>query len=188
MQHKPIILASRSPRRVELLTQLGFASEILPADIDESVLPGEDPAVYVQRLAQAKAMAIAAQHAGRGLPILAADTTVALGMDILGKPADAAEAMHMLKRLSGTTHAVHTAVAVVQAGEVRCLLNSTMVEMMAVPEPVLAAYVASGEPMDKAGAYGIQGRASAWIVRIAGSYSGVMGLPLFETAQLLHAW
>lgn len=188
MQHKHILLASRSPRRVELLTQLGFTSEVLPADIDESVLPGEDPAIYVQRLAQAKAQAIANQHAARGLPILAADTTVAVGMDILGKPADAAEAMHMLKRLSGTTHAVHTAVAVQQGGALRCLLSSTQVEMMVVPESVLADYIASGEPMDKAGAYGIQGRASAWIARIDGSYSGVMGLPLFETAQLLHAW
>lgn len=188
MHHKKIILASRSPRRVELLAQLGVQCEIVPADIDESSLPGEDPAVYVQRLAQAKALAIAACHGERGLTILAADTTVALGQEILGKPADAAEAMAMLSRLSGSVHWVHTAVAVYQDGGVRCLLNSTRVEMMKVPAESLQAYVDSGEPMDKAGAYGIQGRAGAWISRIDGSYSGVMGLPLHETAQLLHAW
>ncbi|SDK18741.1 septum formation protein [Methylophilus rhizosphaerae] len=188
MQPQQIILASRSPRRVELLAQLGVQCEIVPADIDESCLPGEDPAVYVQRLARAKAMAIATIHGTRGLAILAADTTVAMGQEILGKPADAGEAMEMLSRLSGSTHVVHTAVAVYQAGDVRCLLNTTQVEMMQVPVGVLQAYVDSGEPMDKAGAYGIQGRAGAWIVRIEGSYSGVMGLPLHETAQLLHAW
>lgn len=188
MQQRKIILASRSPRRVELLAQLGVQCDILPADIDESCLPGEDPALYVQRLATAKAMAIAEAHAAKGLPILAADTTVALGQDILGKPADAKEALEMLSRLSGSVHLVHTAVAVYYAGEVRCLLNTTEVEMMQVPLASLQDYIASGEPMDKAGAYGIQGRAGAWIVRIKGSYSGVMGLPLHETAQLLHAW
>lgn len=188
MQKRSILLASRSPRRVELLAQLGVQCEIIPADIDESAWPAEDPALYVQRLARAKAEAIAALHGGRGMPILAADTTVALGLEILGKPADAAEAMAMLARLSGSVHLVHTAVAVFEAGAVHCLLNTTEVEMMTVPEAVLADYVASGEPMDKAGAYGIQGRAGAWIKRITGSYSGVMGLPLHETAQLLHAW
>jgi septum formation protein len=188
MHQQKIILASRSPRRVELLAQLGVQCEIVPADIDESSLPGEDPAQYVLRLAQEKALAVAAVHGQRGLSILAADTTVALGLDILGKPADAGEAMAMLSRLSGSIHVVHTAVAVYQAGQVRCLLNTTEVEMMQVPQAVLQDYIASGEPMDKAGAYGIQGRAGAWIKRIDGSYSGVMGLPLHETAQLLHAW
>lgn len=188
MQQKKIILASRSPRRVELLAQLGVQCEIAPADIDESSLKGEDPAIYVQRLAKAKALAIAVTHADIGLPILAADTTVALGQEILGKPADADEAMAILSRLSGSVHLVHTAVAVYQDGEVQCLLNTTRVEMMQVPKEALQDYVESGEPMDKAGAYGIQGRAGAWIVRIDGSYSGVMGLPLHETAQLLHAW
>jgi septum formation protein len=188
MQQQKIILASRSPRRVELLAQLGVQCEIVPADIDESTLTGEDPALYVQRLAKAKALAIAATYADSGIPILAADTTVALGQDILGKPENAEEAMAMLSRLSGSVHLVHTAVAVYQAGEVHSLLNTTRVEMMQVPKHVLQDYVASGEPMDKAGAYGIQGRAGAWISRIDGSYSGVMGLPLHETAQLLHAW
>jgi septum formation protein len=188
MQHKKIILASRSPRRVELLAQLGVQCEIAPADIDESALAGEDPSLYVQRLAKAKALAIAATRTGPALPILAADTTVALGQEILGKPADAVEALAMLSRLSGSVHLVHTAVAVYQGGAVQCLLSTTRVEMMPVPNHVLQDYVASGEPMDKAGAYGIQGRAGAWIARIDGSYSGVMGLPLHETAQLLHAW
>ena len=188
MNPRTIILASRSPRRVELLAQLGIRAEIIPADIDESCMPDEDPARYVQRLAMAKAQAIHTQYGQRGLPILAADTTVALGSEILGKPADAAEAMAMLTRLSGSLHEVHTAVAVMQQGQVQCLLNTTRVHMMSVPIDVLAEYVASCEPMDKAGAYGIQGRAGAWIARIEGSYSGVMGLPLHETAQLLNAW
>lgn len=188
MQPRKIILASRSPRRVELLAQLGVQCEIQPADIDESCLPGEDPAAYVQRLASAKALTIAETCAAQGLPILAADTTVALGAKILGKPADAKEALDMLSRLSGSVHLVHTAVAVYQAGEIRCLLNTTQVAMMQVPLAALHDYIASGEPMDKAGAYGIQGRAGAWITHIEGSYSGVMGLPLHETAQLLHAW
>lgn len=188
MQTQHVILASRSPRRVELLAQLGVQCEIMPADIDESSLPGEEPAHYVLRLAQEKALAVAAKHGDLGSPILAADTTVALGQDILGKPADAREAMEMLMRLSGSIHMVHTAVAVYHAGQIRALLNSTQVEMMQVPATVLEDYIASGEPMDKAGAYGIQGRAGAWIARIDGSYSGVMGLPLHETAQLLHAW
>jgi septum formation protein len=188
MQQKKIILASRSPRRVELLAQLGVLCDIVPADIDESCLPGEDPAIYVQRLAQAKARTIATNHDGSGMEILAADTTVALGQEILGKPVDAHDAMYMLTRLSGNVHWVHTAVAVYQAGETRCLLSSTRVEMMQVPVEILQAYVNSGEPMDKAGAYGIQGRAGAWISRIDGSYTGVMGLPLHETAQLLRAW
>lgn len=188
MNNRKIILASRSPRRVELLAQLGISCDIMPADIDESCWPGEDPARYVQRLALAKAKAIHAEHGHRGLPILAADTTVALGNEILGKPADAAEALAMLTRLSGSLHEVHTAVAVMHEGKAQCLLNTTRVHMMPVPLAVLQDYVASGEPMDKAGAYGIQGRAGAWIARIEGSYSGVMGLPLHETAQLLNAW
>ncbi|HEY0905859.1 MAG TPA: Maf family protein [Methylophilus sp.] len=187
MQINHLTLASRSPRRIELLAQMGVHCQVLPADIDESVLPGEDPARYVQRLAVAKAQAVALL-AGSELPILAADTTVALGQEILGKPEDAAEALAMLQRLSGSRHLVHTAVALWQGGEVRCLLSTTAVDMMQVPLAVLQDYVASGEPMDKAGAYGIQGRAGRWIARIDGSYSGVMGLPLHETAQLLQAW
>ena len=185
MQLKKIILASRSPRRVELLAQLGVQCEIVPADIDESSLSGEDPAVYVRRLAQAKALAIAASHGERGLTILAADTTVALGQEILGKPADAADAMDMLSRLSGSVHWVHTAVAVYQDGQARCLLNSTRVEMMQVPAEILQAYVDSGEPMDKAGAYAAQGIGMGFVKRIGGSYSNVVGLPLVELRRAL---
>lgn len=188
MQGLHIILASRSPRRVELLGQLGVTCDICPADIDESVLLGEDPARYVERLAIAKAQAVAALPKASALPVLAADTTVALAGQILGKPADAAEAYAMLSALSGSQHVVHTAVAITQRGQVRCLLSSTIVEMTRVPDRVLREYIASGEPMDKAGAYGIQGRAGRWIRKIEGSYSGVMGLPLHETAQLLGLW
>lgn len=188
MQIQQLILASRSPRRVELLAQLGVQCEIVPADIDESCLPGEAPEHYVQRVARAKAEAVAQRLAGRGLPILAADTTVALDNAILGKPADADEALAMLQRLSGRAHWVYTAVALASAEGLHAVLSATRVEMMAVPDTCLRDYVASGEPMDKAGAYGIQGRAGRWIRRIEGSYSGVMGLPLHETAQLLHAW
>lgn len=188
MQSKNIVLASRSPRREALLAQLGVHCEIMPADIDESVLVGEEPAVYVQRLAQSKALAVAGMLSSETRPILAADTTVALRSRILGKPIDAQDALEMLTALSGSVHLVHTAVAVYQAGEIQCLLSTTQVEMAAVPREVLLDYIASGEPMDKAGAYGIQGRAGAWISRIDGSYTGVMGLPLYETAQLLGAW
>lgn len=188
MQAFPIILASRSPRRVELLAQLGVACEIVPADIDESAVPGEDPAHYVQRLAIAKARAVAAMRPQARQTILAADTTVALDTAILGKPDNAEHAYAMLSALNGRMHAVHTAVAVLQQDDMRCLLSSTMVEMAVVPDAVLRDYIASGEPMDKAGAYGIQGRAGRWIRRIEGSYSGVMGLPLHETAHLLGLW
>jgi septum formation protein len=185
---RKIILASRSPRRVELLGQLGVQCEIIPADINEDVRAGEDPADYVVRLAKEKAQAVAALYGHRDLPILAADTTVALGDEILGKPGNAQEALEMLSKLSGSTHQVHTAVALACAGEVHYLLSSTSVTMMPIPPQVIEDYIASGEPFDKAGAYGIQGRAGAWIARIEGSYTGVMGLPLFETAQLLRAW
>ncbi len=188
MPVRQVILASRSPRRVALLAEMGVQCEVRPADIDESVLPGELPLDYVSRLAQAKAMAIAGSSVDTGLPVLAADTTVALNAQILGKPADAAEALWMLQQLSGSSHWVHTAVALWQQGQLRCLVSSTRVEMMDVPMEVLADNVASGEPMDKAGAYGIQGRAGRWISLIEGSYSGVMGLPVHETAQLLQAW
>lgn len=198
-----LILASRSPRRIALLAEMGVHCEVRPADIDESVLADEAPLDYVRRLAQAKAQTVAAamtqqampapnerpQHTQSSpLPVLAADTTVALEHLILGKPMDATEAMRMLQQLNGRSHWVHTAVALWQAGQVRCLVSSTRVEMMTVPDEVLADYVASGEPMDKAGAYGIQGRAGRWIRQIEGSYSGVMGLPVHETAQLLQAW
>ena len=183
-----IILASRSPRRVELLKQIGIDSIVRPADVDETPLAGESPADYVQRVARQKVMAIAktlkSEYAN--LPVLAADTTVALYGEILGKPENDADAVKMLQKLSGSKHAVHTAVAISFNGNVQVVLSSTTVEMMPLTEAMISAYVATGEQRDKAGSYAIQGKAGAWIKHIEGSYSGVMGLPLYETAKLLR--
>ena len=183
-----IILASRSPRRVELLKQIGIDSIVRPADVDETPLAGESPADYVQRVARQKVMAIAktlkSEYAN--LPVLAADTTVALDGEILGKPEDDADAVKMLQKLSGNKHAVHTAVAISFKGKVNVVLSSTIVEMMPLTDAMISAYVATGEQRDKAGSYAIQGKAGAWIMHIEGSYSGVMGLPLYETAKLLR--
>lgn len=182
-----IILASRSPRRIELLKQIDVTCTVMPADIDESVRPDERAADYVLRLAVEKAKAIRASvDQPNHMLILAADTTVALAGEILGKPEDDADAIHMLKKLSGTTHQVHTAIAVCGYNRTLRLLNTTQVEMMPLTDAMIAAYIQAGEHRDKAGSYGIQGLAGAWIERIDGSYSGVMGLPLYETAQLLN--
>jgi septum formation protein len=183
-----IILASRSPRRVELLKQIGLDCEIYPADIDESQLPGESPVQYVLRLAQEKAVACASMLTTEYLdcPILAADTTVALAECVLGKPTDDDDARVMLSKLSGGLHQVHTAVALNFNGEVEVLLSSTNVEMMTLSAEQIEQYIATGDHRDKAGSYGIQGLAGAWIKRIEGSYTGVMGLPVYETAALLR--
>ena len=193
MQISPqkIILASQSPRRVAILKQMGIDCVVMPADIDESQLANEAPTDYVLRLAKQKALAIQGkleaqlngQHAE--MPILAADTTVALGDSIFGKPEDDADAMQMLKKLSGTLHQVHTAVAVVFNQQIELALNTTLVEMMPLSDAMIEAYIASNEHADKAGSYAIQGLAGNWINRIDGSYSGVMGLPVHETAMLL---
>ena len=183
-----IILASRSPRRVELLKQLGIDSIARAADVDETPLTGESPVDYVQRVARQKVIAIAktlkSEYAN--LPVLAADTTVALDGEILGKPENDADAVKMLQRLSGSKHAVHTSVAVCLKDSIKVILSSTMVEMMPLTNAMISAYVATGEQRDKAGSYAIQGKAGAWIKRIEGSYTGVMGLPLYETAKLLR--
>jgi len=183
-----IILASRSPRRVELLKQIGLGCEIYPADIDESQLPKESPVQYVTRLAREKAAACTALLAAEYLdyPILAADTTVALSSLVLGKPQDDDDARDMLKMLAASTHQVHTAVALHFNGETEVLLSSTNVEMMPLSAEQIEKYIATGDHRDKAGSYGIQGIAGAWIKRIEGSYTGVMGLPIFETAALLR--
>lgn len=181
-----LILASRSPRRIELLKQLGIECIVMPADIDESVRANELPSAYVQRLAIEKAQAILALGHHAEPLILAADTTVALGNEILGKPEHDADALAMLKKLSGTVHHVHTAIALCGYNQTLSALSSTQVEMMPLNEAMLAAYIKTGEHQDKAGSYAIQGRAGAWIKRIEGSYTGVMGLPLFETAMLLR--
>jgi len=183
-----IYLASRSPRRVELLRQLGLSCEILPADIDETQLVNETAEHYVLRLAQQKAEACLQRltPAQRTQPVLAADTTVVLAGLVLGKPENDDDARRMLRALSASRHQVHTAVALAFNDQLQLLLSTTQVEMMALTTAQIEAYIASGEHLDKAGSYGIQGLAAAWIVRIEGSYSGVMGLPIYETAALLR--
>lgn len=178
-------LASKSPRRAEILKQLGYQFEILVADIDEAPRDKELALDYVQRIASEKAYKVANLQGGQPRPVLAADTTVVLGDAILGKPTSPVEALNMLERLSGRSHIVHTAIALMYKTQQWTRVSSTQVYMDAVPQDWLQAYVESGEPMDKAGAYGIQGAASRFITRIDGSYSGVMGLPVYETTQLL---
>jgi septum formation protein len=184
-----IYLASQSPRRRELLQQLGISCVVLPSHIDETPHAAETVEAYVIRLAREKAevcLQQIRQQAQVSLPVLAADTTVCLDGTILGKPEDEAAACAMLRNLSGRWHEVHTAVAVATAAGTETALSTTHVEMTAISDADIRAYVASGEPCDKAGAYGIQGLAGIFIKRIEGSYSGVMGLPVFETAQLLR--
>jgi septum formation protein len=178
------------------LDQLGVAHELLLPDADEDaealeeLQPGEAPLAYVQRVTLAKLMAARDRRQRRALPvapILCADTTVALGDRIMGKPADAQQALEMLRALSGRSHHVHTAVALAdRSGGVQAAVSSSTVWFAEVPEADLKAYVDSGEPFGKAGAYAIQSQIAAWIPRMEGSYSGIMGLPLFETAQLLR--
>ena len=199
-----IYLASQSPRRAQLLAQINVAHRLLlpsnaqeqaAAEALEEVLPGEAPRDYVQRVTRLKVQASwarwQARHASApadwpAAPILCADTTVALGTQILGKPADAAEAVQMLQTLSGQTHEVLTAVALVDvAGELHQALSVSSVQFKHLSAAEIAAYVASGEPLGKAGSYGIQGAAAAFVPQLSGSYTGIMGLPLFETAQLL---
>lgn len=183
-----IYLASRSPRRAELLQQLGIVFEILPSDIDESVRENESPATYVVRLAKEKAAACLSELQVRHrtmLPILAADTTVSIDGMILGKPESDEEAYAMLSRMSGRRHEVHTGIAVATEQGVEVALSTTHVEMGQLSDDEIKAYIATGEPRDKAGAYGIQGMAGVFIKHIEGSYSGVMGLPVYEAGQLL---
>ena len=189
-----IYLASRSPRRRELLDQLGVAFEELltqelhGADVDETPHAGEAPAAYVMRVARAKAEFGWRQAAARGLvalPVLAADTTVALNDEILGKPDHAEHARKMLRRLAAHTHCVLTAVAVAHTERLESALSVSTVEFRTLEEAEIRAYVAGGEPLDKAGAYAIQGHTAVFVRKLAGSYSGIMGLPLIETAALL---
>lgn len=193
--HDYLYLASQSPRRRELLTQLGVRYELLLADDDEDaealevVVPGETPDDYVQRVCALKAEAALRRRERRALPdapVLTSDTTVCLGGRILGKPADDADAAAMLDSLSGTTHRVLTAVTVVSTTGMCHALSVSEVSFRLMQPAEIERYVASGEPLGKAGAYGIQGRAAEFVERIAGSYSGIMGLPLFETAALLR--
>jgi septum formation protein len=183
-----IYLASRSPRRVELLQQIGILCVTLPTDIDETQSLNESPIDYVMRLARQKAEAClqTLTPEQRLSPIIAADTTVVLDGQVLGKPEDDNDARQILTRLSGRVHQVHTAVALAFNNQIEVVLSTTVVEMMDLSVAQIEAYIASGDHRDKAGSYGIQGAAGAWIKRIEGSYTGVMGLPLYETATLLR--
>jgi septum formation protein len=190
-----IYLASQSPRRRQLLLQIGVRHELLlpgseeDAEALEAERAGELPADYVERVTRAKLHAACKRWRSRGLPpapILCSDTTVALGRRILGKPADAADACNTLSLLSGKTHRVITAVAVATGRREALVVSVSHVRFAVVSTAQIAAYVDSGEPFGKAGAYAIQSGAAAWIAHIDGSYSGIMGLPLYETAQLLR--
>jgi septum formation protein len=191
-----IYLASQSPRRSQLLDQMGVAHTLLLAGPDEDAESLEDirgkeaPRRYVARVTSSKLDAAVQRMQRQGLPaapVLCADTTVCLGRDILGKPADPADAVRILKWLSGQTHRVLTAVAVQKGRQRVAAVSESWVRFAPMTPAQIKAYVASGEPMGKAGAYGVQGRAAAHIEQIRGSYSGIMGLPLFETARLLRS-
>jgi len=183
-----IILASASPRRSQLLQQIGIAHDVRAVDIDETPFAGEPPAQYALRLARDKAQALWQRlSVAERLPVLAADTTVALGPEILGKPVDRADAARILRRLSGVEHQVHTAVAVLHAAGADARLCTSTVTFRPLTSAEIDAYWDTGEPADKAGAYAVQGRAAVFIRHLSGSYSGVMGLPLYETWELLES-
>jgi len=186
---RKLILASASPRRSELLQQIGVEFHVHPVDMDESMLPGESVLQHVKRLAIEKARLgydVVSQQ-GNDLAVLAADTVVEIDGEVLGKPVNNQQAAVFLARLSAKQHRVHTAVAVVTGTDELTDISSSAVEFTALSEQQIAAYLATGEPLDKAGAYAIQGIAAQFIVNLNGSYSGVMGLPLYETAGLLEA-
>jgi septum formation protein len=191
-----LVLASASPRRRELLAQAGYTFEVRPADLPEDPRPGEEPVAYVVRLAREKAEAVyralAGQDGGvefadeRELMVLGADTTVVVDGEILGKPQNAVDAARMLRMLSGRTHRVITGVALATAEGTEVAAEATAVRFVAMTDEEIAAYVATGEPMDKAGAYAIQGRAARWIPRIEGCYFNVVGLPLALVTVMLE--
>jgi len=193
-----IYLASRSPRRREVLSQIGVRFEMLllrdasgrALDVDETPHAGETPSEYVVRLAREKAEVGWARMSQRRLPpapVLAADTTVSIDGLIMGKPTDREDAITMLKQLSGRTHEVHTAVAVKLDSRLETGLSTTVVKFGTLQEEAIRRYATTGDPMDKAGAYGIQGKAAVFVESISGSYTGVMGLPAYETARLLES-
>ncbi|MEO6444217.1 MAG: Maf family protein [Gemmatimonadaceae bacterium] len=179
-----IILASQSPRRRELLTLIGVAHEVRPADIDESYLPHETPPPHAERLAQEKAQRLA--QANPDAVVIGADTIVVIDGDLLGKPADTQDAHRMLTRLSGRTHTVHTAVAVARGNRLTSGLESVEVTFRPLSPEQITSYIATGEPMDKAGAYGIQGYGATIVERIHGDYFAVMGLALGLLVSLLR--
>ncbi len=183
-----LLLASQSPRRRALLDIFGWPLEVQPADLDETPLPGEHPRDYVRRLAEAKARALL-PAAAAGQVIIAADTTVADGDRLLGKPASPQEALDMLRRLRGRAHQVHTGLAVLAAASGRLVseVQTSQVHMRTYTEAEMQAYVRSGDPLDKAGAYAIQNRDFRPVERLEGCFASVMGLPLCNLARLLHA-
>ena len=184
-----LVLASASPRRRELLTQAGYSFSVHPADVPEDPLPGETPIAYVTRLAREKAEAVFREypsHNANSLQVLGADTTVTIDSQILAKPENPAHAARMLRMLSGRSHHVITGVAVVTSNLTQVAAEVTAVRFLSLSDEEIASYVASGEPMDKAGAYAIQGRAARWIPRIEGCYFNVVGLPLALVTSLLE--
>lgn len=186
MTRPGLVLASASPRRSELLSRVGLQPEVLPADVDESPIDGETPAAHVERLARAKAMAVARMRPGR--VVLAADTAVVLDDEVLGKPADPDDAAATLARLSGRTHQVVTAVCVVDVtGAASTVVESATVTFADLGPTEVERYVTTGEPLDKAGAYGLQGIGAALVTRLDGDPTTVIGLPLRATLELLRA-
>jgi septum formation protein len=179
-----LILASQSPRRAQLLRMLGLEIETAPADIDETWHTGEEPGGHAERLAREKAAAMAALHPGA--VVIGSDTVVAVDGDVLGKPADEEDAVRMLMRLQGRAHEVATGIAVCRAGVVRSAVERVQVRFRPFSEETARAYARTGEPLDKAGAYGIQGLGSTLVDGIAGDYFAVMGLPIARTMRLLE--
>ncbi len=186
MSSKQLVLASASPRRRELLAQLGVDCIAVPADIDETPQAGEKPGDYVQRMAREKAAVVAAAYSLADYAVLAADTTVVIDEDVLGKPRDHFDGLGILARLSGRSHSVMTAVCLQDEAGVREELVETRVEFIQLTREMCEAYLATDEPWDKAGAYAIQGLAGAFVKSISGSYSNVVGLPLHETWSMLR--
>lgn len=179
-----VILASASPRRRDLLDLIGIAHEVRPADIDETALPAEAPIPHAERLARAKAHALAEGHPD--IVVIAADTIVVVDGDILGKPRDEAHAAEMLRRLAGREHTVYTAIAVARDGLTESAVEAVRVTFRALTDDEITAYIATGEPMDKAGAYGIQGYGATIVERVDGDYFSVMGLGLRRLVELLE--
>jgi septum formation protein len=179
----PIVLASQSPRRAQLLHMLGLSIETWPADVDETYLPGEEPGAHAERLAREKVEAVAQRFAGR--VIIGSDTVVAVDGDVLGKPRDEQDAVAMLMRLAGREHEVSTGIAVYH-GQLRSAVERVRVRFRRFPEATATAYAATGEPLDKAGAYGIQGLGSTLVEGISGDYFAVMGLPIVRMLALLQ--
>lgn len=188
MPYDSIVLASASARRSHLLDQIGVRYRAMAADLDEGVRPGEAPEDYVLRLARDKAAAVVNALGDRtDRPVLAADTTIALAGRIIGKPVNEDDCVRILSKLSGRSHDVLTAVALAQGGAARTVLNASRVTFRSISAEEVRRYWATGEPAGKAGAYAIQGFGAVFVARLEGSFSGVMGLPLFETAALLDA-